>query len=73
MPRRARAILAAMTRPLPRLFFLAVTVAALAAAPARADDGPEALRYFEQREQAVLKECGAKFWDAAKGARRQGA
>lgn len=51
----------------------ALAGALLAPTPfAAADDGPAALQHFEQREAAVLKECGARMWDAADAARRQG-
>lgn len=61
-----------MTRRTAFSLGFALALLSLGAPPARADDGPAALQYFEQRESAALKDCGAKIWDAAENARRQG-
>lgn len=58
-------------RRLLRVALLALAVL-LAAPAARAEDAPEALKFFETRVAAISKSCSDKLWEAASQARSQG-
>jgi hypothetical protein len=55
-----------------RRAFLAALVVCLAAAPLRAEDPPEALKFFEARVATMSKSCADKLWEVASAAKSLG-